>query len=136
MAFRFINSPLLTDCLDSLSNRRNVAFYLFSTAISMLTNLLSLLTACFSPSSGFATQDFLLLFILILSIYLMQELTSIFTLSSLTFANSGTLLLCLLVHLPMKEECQGTLTVNWTSTPASFLLLSFLQGVASSGIFF
>ena len=36
-----------------------------------------------------------------LSIYLMQELTSILTLSSLTLVNSGTLFLCLFFHLPM-----------------------------------
>ena len=59
-------------------------FYLFSTAIFMLTALLNLLTTCLHPSSGLAAQDFLLLLIPILSIFLMQELTSIFNLSSLT----------------------------------------------------
>ena len=43
----------------------------------------------------------ILLLILILSIFLMQELTSIFTLSSLTLVNSETLFLCLFFHLAM-----------------------------------
>ena len=75
--------------------------YLSSTAIFMLTAPLNLLTACLHPFRGLAAQDFLLLLILILSIFLMQELTSIFTLSSLTLVNSGTLFLCLFFHLPM-----------------------------------
>ena len=99
--------------------------YLSTTAIFMLTALLNLLTACFHPSRGPATQDFLLLLILILSICLMQELTSIFTLSSLTLVNSRTLFLCLFCHLPMtktlsKEECQDTPNVNWICTPCFF----------------
>ena len=65
--------------------------YLFSTAIFMLTASLNLLTACFPPSRGHAAQDFLLLLIFILSIFLMQELTSIFKLSYLTMVNFGTL---------------------------------------------
>ena len=60
------------------------------------------LTNCMPlPSHGLAAQDFLLLLILILSIYLMQGLTSIFTLSSLTLGYFGTLVLCLLFHMPM-----------------------------------
>ena len=56
-----------------------------------------------TTESGLAAQDFLLL-ILILSIFLMQKLTSIFTLSSLT-----------LVNLPMiltQKKCQDTSNVN------------------------
>ena len=68
--------------------------YLFATAIFMLIALLNLLTPCVPPSYGLGTQDFLLL-ISILPISVMQELTSIFTLSYLTLVNSGTLLLCL-----------------------------------------
>ena len=75
--------------------------YLSSTAIFMLTPLLNLLTACLPPFRGLAAQDFLLLLILILSIYLMQELTNIFTLSSFTLVNCGNLFLCLFFHLPM-----------------------------------
>ena len=64
--------------------------YLFSITIFMLTALPNLLAICLHPSI-FAAQDFLLLLIPILSIFLMQELTSIFTLSSLTLVNSKTL---------------------------------------------
>ena len=75
--------------------------YQSSTAIFMLSALLNLLTACLSPSRGHAAQDFLLLLIPILSIYLMQEFISIFTLASLTLVNSGTLFICLFFHLTM-----------------------------------
>ena len=81
-AFCLINSPALTDCLDSLSHRCNLHLYPSSTAIFMLTALLNLLTACLPPSHSLAAHHFLLLLIPILSIFLMQELTSIFTLSS------------------------------------------------------
>ena len=85
--------------------------YQSSTAIFMLTALLNLLTACLSTSHGLAAQDLLLLLIPIMSIFLMQELTSIFTLLSLTLVNSENLFLCLFFHQPMtstlsKEECQ------------------------------
>ena len=106
-AFRLLNSLPLTDCLDYLSHRCNVAslslfysyFHRYSTV--MLTAFLNLLTACLDTSRSLAAQDFLLLLIPILSIFLMQKLTSIFTLSSLTLVNSGTLFLCLFIHLPM-----------------------------------
>ena len=100
-AFRLINSPPLIDCLDSLSPHRNVAplsiFYRYFHAdcSSEFANCMP------PPSRSLAAQDFLLLFIFILSIYLMQELTNIFTLSSLTLVNSGTLFPCLFFHLPM-----------------------------------
>ena len=58
--------------------------YFFSTAIFMLTVLLNLLLACLQLSSCLAAQSFILLLILILSIFLIQELTNIFTPSSLT----------------------------------------------------
>ena len=121
--------------------------YLFSTAIFMLTALLNLLlTACLLPSRGLAAQDFLLL-ILILSIYLMQELTSIFTPSSLTLVNSGTLFLCLFqcfstclwLKLFQKRsvKTEDTSHTKLDLTPMSiFLLLSSLQDLATSGIFF
>ena len=73
--------------------------YLFPTAIFMLTALLNLLTACHHLSRNLTAQGFLLS-IPILSIFLMQELTSIFTLSSLTLVNFGTFFLCLFFHLP------------------------------------
>ena len=96
-AFRLINSSPLTDCLQSLNNRRNVA----SLSIFYRYYLLNLLTACFPPSRCLAAHDFLLLLIPILSIYLMQEFISIFTLASLTLVNSGTLFICLFFHLPI-----------------------------------
>ena len=68
-----------------------------------------------------AAQNFLLLLILILSIFLMQELISIFTLSSLTLVNSGTLFLCfftcLWLKLFLKRSFKTPLMLNWTSTP-------------------
>ena len=63
--------------------------YLYSTAIFMLTAFLNLLTACLSPSLGLAAQEFIFLFIPILSIFLNQDLTSIFTYSSLTLVIVG-----------------------------------------------
>ena len=57
--FRIINSPPLTDCLDSLSYRCNVASFInfLSVHIFMLTALLNLLTACLHPSHGLTAQD-------------------------------------------------------------------------------
>ena len=115
--------------------------YLFSTAIFMLNVLLNLLTACFHPSCGFAAQGFLLL-IPFPSIFLKQELTSIFTLSSLTLVNCGILFLCLFFHLPLtwtlsKEECQDTSHVKLDlHLLPLFFLLSSIQGLAMSGFFF
>ena len=115
--------------------------YIFSIAIFMLTALLNLLTACLSPSRGLAAQDFLLLLIFILSIFLLQELTSIFILSSLTLVNSGTLFFCMFFHLLMtwilsKEECQD---ISHTKLDRHhlplFLLLSSVQGLASYKVF-
>ena len=55
----------------------------------------------------------------------MQELTSIFTLSSLALANSGTLFLCLLfcllwLKLFQKRSVKTPLMLNWTSTPCFY----------------
>ena len=61
--------------------------YLF-TAIFMLISLLNLLTTCIHPFCDLAAEGFLLLLIHILSIFILQELTSIFTLSSLILVNS------------------------------------------------
>ena len=133
-----MNSPTLTDCLDSLSHRRNVASlsifyrYFHSECSSELANCMP---------HPLAAQDFLLL-ILILSIYLMQEVTSIFTLSSLSLVNSGNLFLCLFFHLPTilslsKEECQDTSHTKLNCPPIFLLLLlSSLQGLGTSRIFF
>ena len=100
-AFCLINSPPLTDCLDSLSQRRNVASLFFTTTIFILTVLLYLLTACLNPSRRLAAQSFLFLLIFILSIFLMEELISIYIPLSFTLVNSGTLSLSLLCHLSM-----------------------------------
>ena len=108
------------------------------TAIFMLAALLILLTACLPLSRGLAAQDFLLTLILILSILLTQELTSIFTPSSLSLVNSGTLFLDLFSHFPTtwllsREEYQDTL-----QTKLAILLISLqlLWGVAHcSGLF-
>ena len=71
------------------------------TAIFMLTALLISLTACVPWSRGLAAQDLPLPLTPILSTSLMQELTSILSLSSLSLVNSGTLSLLLYFHLPM-----------------------------------
>ena len=96
--------------------------YLFSTTIFMLTALMNLLTAILNLSGGLAAQECLLLFIPILSMFSMQELTIIFTFSSLTLVNSRILCLCLCFHLPMtwnlqKRSAKTLLILNWTFTP-------------------
>ena len=75
--------------------------YLFSTAISMLTALLNLLTACLHLSHGLIAQGFLFFLIPMLYIFLMQELTSIFTLSFHILVTSRALCYCMFFHLPM-----------------------------------
>ena len=96
-AFRLINSSPLTNYLQPLSHRRNVAslalFYRYFHANS--------LTACLPCSRGLAAQDLLLPLTPILSTSLMQDLTSILSLSSLSLVNSGTLSLFLHFHLTM-----------------------------------
>ena len=97
----------------------------FSTAIFMLTAFLNLLNACLHPSRGLAAQDFLHLLVLILSIFLMKELTSIFTLSSLTLVNSGTLFLwrfstCLWLELFQKRSVKTPLMLTWPA-PLAFI---------------
>ena len=92
-AFRLINSSPLTDCLQPLSHRRNVASLALFTAIFMVTALLILLTACLPCSRGLAAQDLPLPLTPILSTSLMQELTSILSLSSLSLVNSASVFL-------------------------------------------
>merc|ERR1712035_47787 len=97
--------------------------FLFSIVFFTVTALLNLLTACLPPSGGLAAPDFLLTLTPFLSNSLMQELISIFILSSLSLVNSGTLFLNLYFFLPTtktpsKEECQGTppkLATLWKS---------------------
>ena len=101
-AFYLINSSSLTDCLQSLSLiAAMLHLLLFSTAIFMLTALLILLTACLPSFFGLAALDFPLSLTPILSKSLMQELTSILNLSSLSLVNSGTPYLPLFFQLPM-----------------------------------
>ena len=71
------------------------------TTIFMLTALLLLLIACLPCSHGLAAQDLSLPLTPILSISLMQELTSILSLSTLSLVNSVTLSLLLYFHLFM-----------------------------------
>ena len=104
-AFSLIDSPSLTDCLQPLTLRYNVA----SLAIfyrNFYVNRSSELANCMPspPHNGFAAHIFLLTLISILSTRLMQELTSIFTLFSLLLVNSRTLYLNLYFHL----------TTTWT----------------------
>ena len=84
--FRLSNFPPLTDCLDTSSHRCNVTSLSLFIAIFMLTAPMNLMHL--HPSCSLAAQGFLLLFIPILSIFFMQELTNIFTPSSLTLVNS------------------------------------------------
>ena len=62
-AFRIIDSPPLTDCIQPPTLR----CLLFSIFIFMLTALLNLLTACLHPSGSLAANNFLLTLISILS---------------------------------------------------------------------
>ena len=102
-------------------------------------NCSSKLTSCMPPPSrSLAAQDFLLTLIRILSIHFMQELTSIFTLSSLLLVNSETLYLNLYFHHPttwthLREEYQDTCHPNL----ASLFYYSFLGNRQSQvGFFF
>ena len=72
-AFRLIDSPSLTDCLDSHNVASLSIFYRYFHAdcSSELANCMP------PPSRGLIAQDFVRLLIPILSIFLMQELTSI-----------------------------------------------------------
>ena len=110
--------------------------YLFSTAILILTALLNLLTACLHPFRSLTAQDFLLLLILILFIFLMPELTSIFTLSPITLVNFGCISTCLWLKLFQKRSVKTLLMLNKLHFLLLFLLLSSLQDLAISGIFF
>ena len=112
--------------------------YLFSTTIFMLTALLNLLIACLPTFRGLAAQDFLLLVILILSIFLMQELISIFSLSSFTLVN---FLLLSVFHPSMtltlsKKECQDTSHTKLDFHPLLFFFYCSLCRVWRQGEFF
>ena len=99
-AFRLINSSPLTDWLQSLNHRRNVAslalFYRYFHA-----HCSSELANCMPPPLPRPRCTRLSTHSHPYSIFLMQELISIFTLSSLSLVNSGTLFLFLFFHFPM-----------------------------------
>ena len=99
--FRVINYTPLTDYLQSLFYRRFVAsvalFYRYFHA-NCSSDLLPVYLPC---SRGLAAQDLPLPLTPILSTSLMEELTSMLSLSSLSPVNSGTLSLLLYFHLPM-----------------------------------
>ena len=114
-----INFSALTDCLHPLSHNRNVPslaiFYCYFHA------LLILLNACLPSSRGLSAQAYLLSFIPILSISMMQELTSIRSHSSCSLVNSETPYLFLYLLLPMtwtlsREKFQDTWYLFWTNT--------------------
>merc|ERR1712035_153635 len=89
----FVSSTLLLSLTvyNLLKSAAVLLLFLFSIVIFMVTALLNLLTACLPPSGGLAAPDLLLTLTPFLSNSLMQELTSIFILSSLSLVNSGTL---------------------------------------------
>ncbi len=96
----FVSSDLLLLAVFCLSNlTAMLPFSQFSTAISMLTALLSLLTAYLPSSHGLAVHVFLLKLTLILPKSLMQEWTSTFSLSSPLLVNSGIAFLPLYLFL-------------------------------------
>ena len=93
--------PLLWQTAFSLFlTARMLHLLLSSIDIFMPTALLILLAACLLPSYGLAAQGFLLPLILILSNFLMQELTSTLNHSYLSLVNSGAPYL-LYFQLPM-----------------------------------
>merc|ERR1712035_22001 len=98
----FVSSALLLSLTvyNLLKSAAVLLLFLSSIVIFMVTALLNLLTACLPHSGGLAAPDFLLTLTPFLSNSLMQELTSIFILSSLSLVNSGTLFLNLYFLLP------------------------------------
>ena len=127
-AFCLINSPPLTDYLDSLSHHCNVAslslfyHYFHADCYSELANCMPP-----PPSRSLAAQGFLLVLIPILFTFQMQELTSIFTLSSLTLINSGILLLSVFpstYDLNFQRSVKMLLMLNWTSIPYLYFYCS------------
>ncbi len=104
----------------------------------MLTALWNLLTACLPPSHGLAKLDYPLLLTPILSKPLMQELTSIFILSSLSLVDSETAFLSLHFLLPMtcstlRERYHGTLLLE---LDYDFLYVFFFLGSSDCAGFF
>ena len=115
-----LSTPLLWLTVFSLLIAAMLPLLLSFTAIFMLTALQISLTACLPCSRGLAAQDLLLL-TPSLSTSLMQELTSILSLSSLSLVNSGTLFPPLYFHLPMtwtvsRERYQETYPILLLAT--------------------
>ena len=90
---------LCFDCLSSASFSSPQCC--LSCSLLLFSCQLLSLTACLPCSRGLSAQDLLLSLTPILSTSLMQELTSILSLSSVSLVNSGTLSLPLYFHLPM-----------------------------------
>lgn len=101
-AFRRINSRL-TDYNQSLKHRHNVnSLSIFYRYFHDYYFFLNLPTACPSPAlhfRGLAAVNFLLSLIPALSISPTQELSSLFTISSISLVNCGTLCLIIFSHL-------------------------------------
>ena len=113
--------------------------HLSSTAIFMLTALLNLLIACLPPSRGLTAENILLLLIPILSIFLMEKLTSIFTLWSLTLVNSENLFLSLFFQLPklfQKRSVKTPLMLSETPPLAFISPTAFFAGSGDKRDFF
>ena len=111
-------------------------FYLFSTAIFMLTALLNLLTASLHPSHTLAAQYFLLLLILILS----NERVNQYLHSFIPYTGKLWNFLPLSVFPPaydLNSFKRGVSNVKLElHSLLLFLLLPSLQVLTTSGIFF
>lgn len=120
-AIRLINSSPLTD-FNLLKSAAMLLPLLSFIAISMLTALFNLLNACLHPTRGLAAHEFIPVPITMLTDFLLQELTSIFSISCFSLVNSGTAFLRLYFLLSSKqtlsrEEYQDT---SGTKTDHSF----------------
>ena len=125
-SFQLLSSDWLTSA--SFSSPQ-CCLLLSLTSIFMLTALLIMLTACLPCSRGLAAQDLPLPLTPILSNSLMQVLTSILSLSSLSLVNSGTLSLLLYFHLPMiwtvsRERYQDTYPIRHLSGLFCFIFVA------------
>ena len=123
--FRLINSPLLTDCLDYLGHRRNVASlslfyrYFHADCSSEHANYIPpLLSRPCCTRLSISSNPY--------SVHLSNARVNQYLHSYiLALVNSGTLFLCLFFHLPMtqtlsKEECQDTSRVKLDLHPCFY----------------
>ena len=104
-AFSLINPLPLTDRLDSLSHRCNVA------SLSIFYHYIHV--DCSSELANYMCPSL--------------PLTSIYTLSSLKLVNSGTLFLCLFFYLPV--TCSWVILHKWNL----FIVVEWLQSSAGCG---